>query len=68
MDKPKITSIKGEVKSEQELMQDFVEKYQALCEEYQLQIVVNPAFKSMADTGTFNVVLQTSVGKMPSRE
>jgi len=52
-------------KSEQELMQDFWNKYQALCEEYKFQIVVNPAFKAMADTGTFNVVLQTSVGKLP---
>ena len=51
-------------KSEQELMQDFVTKYQALCEEYKLQIVVSPAFKSMADTGTFNVILQTSIGKI----
>ena len=54
-------------KSEQEKMQDFVKEYQNLCEKYQLQIVVNPAFKAMADTGTFNVVLQTSIGKLPKR-
>jgi len=64
MDKPKVTSIKGEVKSETEKVQDYYKKYQALCEEYKLQIVVSPAFKSMADTGTFNVILQTSIGKI----
>lgn len=51
-------------KTEQELVQEFVAKYQSLCEEYGLQIVVNPAFRAMADTGTFNVVLQTSIGKL----
>ena len=51
------------VKSEQELMQEFVNKYSALCEEYKLQIVVSPAFKSR-DDGTFSVVLQTSIGKI----
>lgn len=45
--------------------QGFVKEYQDLCEKYQMQIVVNPAFKAMADTGTFNVVLQSSVGKLP---
>lgn len=53
-----------EDKTEQELMQEFVKKYQALCDKYGFQIVVNPAFKAR-DDGTFSVVLQTSVGKMP---
>lgn len=55
---------KVEDKTEQELMQEFVEKYQALCEEYKLQIVVNPAFKAR-DDNTFSVVLQTAVGRLP---
>lgn len=49
---------------EREQMEAFVEKYQALCEEYKLQIVVTPAYKSR-DDGTFSTVLQTSIGKMP---
>lgn len=55
-------------KSGQENVQDFIKEYQALCEKYQLQIVVSPAFKAMADTGTFNVVLQTSIGKLPKAD
>ncbi len=51
-------------KSEQELMREFIAKYQELCEEYQFQIVVNPAFKAR-DDGTFSVVLQSSVGRLP---
>lgn len=56
--------VEDKPKTEQELMQEFVEKYQELCEGYKFQIVVNPAFKAR-DDGTFSVVLQTSVGKMP---
>ena len=54
-------------KSEQERVQDFVKAYQNLCEEHGYNIVVVPAFKAMADTGTFNVVLQTSVGRLPKK-
>lgn len=56
--------VEDKPKTEQEFMQEFVEKYQELCEEYKFQIIVNPAFKAR-DDGTFSVVLQTSVGKMP---
>jgi hypothetical protein len=55
------------VKSQRELMQEFIKKYQLLCKEYGLQIVVTPAFKAMKDTGTFNVVLQTSIGKISNK-
>jgi hypothetical protein len=55
-------------KTEQELAQEFIKEYQALCEKHGFQIVVNPAFKAMADTGTFNVVLQTSVGRLARKE
>jgi len=44
--------------------EEFVQAYEKLCEKYGYQIVVTPAFKSMSDTGTFSVVLQTSVGKL----
>lgn len=54
------------IKTEQEKAEDFVKEYTALCEKHQYQIVVNPAFKSR-DDGTFSVVLQTSVGKLPAK-
>lgn len=57
-----------EEKSERDLMQEFIEKYQALCEEYKLQIVVTPAYKISQDTGVWSTVLQTSIGKMPAQD
>jgi len=57
-----------EVKTEKELAEAFLKEYYALCEKHQMQINVNPAFKAMADTGTFNVVLQVSVGKLPKQQ
>ncbi len=45
----------------------FIERYKKLVDETGYQIVVNPAFKAR-DDGTFSVVLQTSVGKMPKGE
>jgi hypothetical protein len=60
MDKPKVE----QPKTEQELANDFFKEYQALCEKHNFQINVNPAFKSMADTGTFAVVLQVGVGRL----
>lgn len=59
---------KVEVKTEQELAQAFIKDYQELCEKHGFQIVINPAFKAMTDTGTFNVVLQTSIGRLPKEE
>ena len=46
---------------------DFVSKYQDLCEEYQMQIVVVPQYKSR-DDGTFSTILATSVGRLPQKE
>lgn len=54
--------------SEKDAAQAFIVDYQALCEKHGFQIIVTPAFKAMADTGTFNVVLQTSVGRLPKEE
>jgi hypothetical protein len=47
-------------------VQDFVAKYNKLCEETGLQIVTQPVFVRR-DDGTFSVTLQNSVGKMPTR-
>lgn len=46
--------------------QEFIERYKRLVEETGYQIVVNPAFAS-TNHGTFEVVLQTSVGKAPKQ-
>lgn len=54
-------------KTQQEMTKEFIEKYQALCEEYQLQIVVNPAFKA-GDDGTWSLVLQTSIGRLKEQK
>jgi hypothetical protein len=54
--------------SEQDKAKIFLKEYGELCEKHGFQINVNPAFKAMADTGTFNVVLQVSVGKLPKKE
>lgn len=59
-------TVQDKPKSEQELAQDFVKEYSALCEKYGMQIVVNPAFRSR-DDGTWSVVLQSSVGKLPKQ-
>ena len=58
--------MKDQPKTEQELAQDFVKEYEALCQKHQMQIVVNPAYKSR-DDGTFSTVLQTSVGKISTK-
>ena len=46
--------------------EDFVKKYQALCEEYQMQIVVQPSYKNR-DDGSWSTVLTTSIGKLPKQ-
>ena len=56
-------------KSESESMQSvetFVKEYKALCEKHQLRIVTNPAFKAR-DDGTWSLVLQSSVGRLPKK-
>ena len=62
----KNTSLPNGVKSEQELAQEFIKKYEELCIATGFQIVVNPVFKSR-DDGTFSVVLQSSVGRLPKQ-
>lgn len=57
---------KVQPKTEREKMQDFLKEYRALCEKYQYQIVVNPAFRAR-DDGTWSIILQTSIGKLPKK-
>ena len=56
------------IKPKEERAREFIKEYEALCEKYGFQIVVSPAFKAMADTGTFNVVLQTSIGELSKKK
>jgi hypothetical protein len=66
-DNKKVEDVTAEKpKTEQELAQSFIKEYETLCEKHGYQIVVNPAFRAR-DDGTFSVVLQTSVGKLPKK-
>jgi fatty acid-binding protein DegV len=56
--------VQDKPKTEQEKAQEFIKAYSELCEKHKFQIVVTPAFKAR-DDGTFSVVLQSSVGKLP---
>jgi hypothetical protein len=57
---------KKEALSDEERAKLFVKDYEALCEKHQMRIVTTPAFKAR-DDGTFSVVLQVSVGKLPQQ-
>ena len=59
---------KGEPKkkNEQELANDFIAEYQALCDKHGFNLVVTPAWKAR-DDGTFSLVQQTSVGRQPNK-
>lgn len=58
---------KVQPKSEQQLAQNFVKDYEALCEKHQLRIVTTPAFRAR-DDGTFSLILTNAVGKLPKEE
>ena len=62
---PKTKKVKPEVQpTDQQNADKFLDGYKALCDKYQMRLVVTPAFKSR-DDGTFSVILQTAVGKLP---
>jgi len=54
-------------KTEQELAQEFVKEYTDLCEKFGFQIVVTPAWKAR-DDGTFSLIQQSSVGRLPEKK
>ena len=51
-----------EVKTEEELAQEFIDDYNKLCEKHGYKIITNPIFQAR-DDGTYSVVLQTGIGK-----
>lgn len=53
--------------SDEDRAKAFVKDYESLCEKHQMRIVTAPVFKAR-DDGTFSVVLQTSVGRLPKQE
>ena len=55
----KVGSQKPENKAE-----EFIKKYQALCEEMGYQLVTTPVWKATSH-GSFELVLQFSVGELP---
>lgn len=59
-----MTDSKAEVKTEQQKADEFTREYMALCEKHGYRLVITPAFKAR-DDGTWSVVLQPSVGKIP---
>ena len=67
MAKKKVQPKDKQPKSEQELANEFVKQYQALCDKTGFQVVVTPAFKAR-DDGTWSVVLQTSIGRQPEND
>ena len=52
--------------TEQQKANIFVKEYQELCEKHGYNINVTPAFKAR-DDGTWSVVLQQAVGKLPKQ-
>ena len=51
-------------KIDRQVVETFLKEYNALCKKHGYRIVTVPAFQAR-DDGTFSVVLQVSVGKMP---
>jgi len=52
------------VLTDQNKAEVFLAKYQALCEEYGMRLVISPAWAS-TNHGSFELILQTSVGLLP---
>ncbi len=64
--KPKV-EVQPKQKTEQELAQEFIKEYNSMCQRHGWQIVTTPAFKAR-DDGTWSLVLQSSVGRVPNVE
>jgi len=67
LDNQVVDSIENKQKTEQEKAQVFVTAYNELCQKHQLRLCMIPAFIPR-DDGTWSIVVQTSVGKLPQQE
>lgn len=56
--------VEGKPKAKEFKAEDFAKAYQKLCDEMGFRIVVTPVWIAR-DDGSFSLVLQTSVGKLP---
>lgn len=63
----KAKAVEDKAKTEQELMQEFLKKYQELCDEYKFRLVITPSWIAR-DDGTWSTTLQTSVGRQPQEK
>ena len=56
--------IEGKIEAKEFKAEDFAKAYQKLCEQMGFRIVVTPVWVAR-DDGTFSLLLQTSIGKLP---
>lgn len=61
-----MTKITEEQLSKKHTAEEFTQKFQALCEEMGYQLVAVPAWKATSH-GSFELVIQWSVGELPTR-
>ena len=43
----------------------FIKEFGELCQKRNCQIINNPAWKISQDTGTWSMIIQSSIGKLP---
>jgi len=59
--------VEDKPKTEQQRANEFLKDYGELCEKYQFQIVVTPAWRASQDMGDWRLVLQSSIGELPKK-
>ena len=58
---------KKEKMTEQEVIKEFLKEINETYQKYGYQLVFSPAWKAQ-DNGSYSLVIQTSVGKLPKNE
>jgi len=53
-------------KTDEDKAKDFAKAYEQLCEAHQMKIVAVPVYKAR-DDGTFSLIIQLSIGKLPQQ-
>jgi hypothetical protein len=59
--------IEDKPKSDQQKAQEFVKAYEALCDTHQMRVVATPVYKAR-DDGTYSLIVNMSVGKLPQSQ
>lgn len=52
--------------TDEQKAKDFVKDYETICEKHQMRVVTTPVFVA-TNHNSFEIVLQSSVGKIPTR-